>query len=270
MRLGLGSYACAWSIGVPGYAAATNLHAAGLIERAGSLGLKVVQIADNIPLGAQTAGQIEGIRAAASRAGIELELGTRGIFPRHVERFIRLCGDLDARLLRVVVDTADHHPSPQEVVSMVRTCLPTLTASGVTLAIENHDRFSSRTLAAIIEQIGSSFVGVCLDTVNSFGALETPEQVVEILGPHTVNLHLKDFTISREPHAMGFRITGSPAGQGLLNIPYVLERVRSFQRDMNAILELWPAPEPSAGDTEAKEERWCAESVRYLRTLIPN
>jgi sugar phosphate isomerase/epimerase len=138
------------------------------------------------------------------------------------------------------------------------------------LGIENHDRLSASALAEIVDRISSPAVGICLDTANSFGALEGPQWVVQTLGPYVVNLHLKDFTIRREPHMMGFRIEGAPAGQGLLDVPWVLDQLRAFGRDVNVILELWPPPEPDVAATIAKEAMWRAASIRYLRTLIPD
>ena len=140
--------------------------------------------------------------------------------------------------------------------------------AGVTLAIENHDRFPASVLAGIVRALGTEWVGVCLDTVNSFGALEGPRVVVETLGPLTVNLHVKDFAIFRAGHQMGFTIEGRPAGQGRLDVPWLLELLHQQGRDVNAILELWTPPEAALDNTIAKERRWAEESAAYLRTLI--
>ena len=112
-------------------------------------------------------------------------------------------------------------------------------------------------------------MGICLDTVNSFGALEGPEVVVEALAPYTVNLHVKDFIIRRANHMMGFAIEGTPAGQGRLDIPWLLERLRAAGRDPNAIIELWTPPEPDLAATIAKEDAWARESVAYMRSVLP-
>jgi sugar phosphate isomerase/epimerase len=109
---------------------------------------------------------------------------------------------------------------------------------------------------------------VCLDTVNSFAALEPPEVVVRTLAPYTVNLHVKDFDVVRVGHQLGFSIEGKPAGKGRLDIPWTIEYLKSKGRDPNAILELWT---PYAGTVEltiAREEEWAAESMRYLREII--
>jgi sugar phosphate isomerase/epimerase len=170
----------------------------------------------------------------------------------------------------VVVDTKDHHPSPEEVVGLVRAVLPELEAAGIALAIENHDRFKARTFAEIIEAIHSPFAGICLDTVNSFGALEGPEVVVSALAPYVVNLHVKEFIIRRASHSMGFSITGMPAGQGMLDMPWLLDQLNRFGRSYNAIIEQWPAPEAAMEATIAKELDWVRQSVAYLRTVIPD
>jgi hypothetical protein len=54
----------------------------------------------------------------------------------------------------------------------------------------------------------------------------------------------------------------------MLDIPWLLARLRDFGRDPNAILETWPPPEADIRHTIAKEDDWVQESIRYLRTLI--
>jgi sugar phosphate isomerase/epimerase len=111
-------------------------------------------------------------------------------------------------------------------------------------------------------------VAICLDTVNSFGALEGPETVVAALAPWVVNLHVKDFVIRRVDYQLGFVIEGCPAGQGRLDVAWLLDELRAAGRAPNAILELWTSPEPTLKGTIEKEDRWASASVNYLRTLI--
>ena len=141
--------------------------------------------------------------------------------------------------------------------------------AGVCLALENFETFKAAELADMLGRIGGEMVGVCLDTVNSVGALEGPEVVVKALAPLTVNLHVKDYTIRRMDHRLGFVIEGRPAGQGQLDIPCLLESVRDNGHDPSVILEQWTPPGRTVADTIAVEERWAAESVRYMRALLP-
>ncbi len=268
MRLGLGSYACAWAIGVAGYdRPATPMDAVGLVHRAAELGLKLVQIADNLPLERESCGSLREIRRAAAGNGIGIEVGTRGIGAPHLRRMLEVCGELESPLLRVVVDPS-RPLRPEQTASELQDVAPDLERAGVVLAIENHDRIPAMDLAGMVKPAGSEHIGICLDTVNSFGCLEGPEYVVSHLAPYVVSLHVKDFAVRRAPHMMGFEITGTPAGQGMLDLPRVLRALRQAGRDPNAILELWPPPEQTIAGTVAKEEQWARESVAYLRTLI--
>jgi sugar phosphate isomerase/epimerase len=153
-------------------------------------------------------------------------------------------------------------------VARLRPFLPDLAEAGLRLAIENHDRFSTRTLVWIVEQLGVERVGICLDTVNSFGALEGPEQVVKALGPHTLCLHIKDFVVRRVSYQMGFVVEGCPAGRGRLDVPWLLEALQTCPCPFNAILETWVTPGDSLAETIHRERAWTEEGVRYLRGLI--
>ena len=118
--------------------------------------------------------------------------------------------------------------APLASVRTIRPVLPELHGAGITLAIENHDRFTARQFAQIVQQLDSPAVGICLDTVNSLGALEGPDAVVTALAPWVVSLHVKEFCIRRADHQMGFIIEGRPAGQGRLNVPWLLEQLRTL------------------------------------------
>jgi sugar phosphate isomerase/epimerase len=282
MRLGIGSYTYVWSAGVPGYPAAPRpLTTDRLLDTGAELGVRVVQIADNLPLDRLTHPELDRLLRRAGRLGIALEVGTCGIRPDHLRRYAQIAARLKSPILRTVLDTADHEPTPAEVVDTLRAVVPDFERAGVCLAIENHDRFRAATLADILKRVGSSppcpppprgegWVGVCLDTANSIGCVENLDTLLRVLGRWTVNLHIKDYCIFRPPHHKGFVVEGRPAGRGQLDVPALLAALRATGRDMSAIVELWPPPEPTVAESVAKEEAWARESVRYLRQLIPD
>ena len=131
--------------------------------------------------------------------------------------------------------------------------------------LENHDRLKAWEFADIVERVNSPNVGICLDSVNSMGAGEGLEEVVRTLAPYTVNLHVKDFGIRRLPHLMGFQIDGRPAGEGMLNVPWLVGQIAPYGRCQTAILEQWVVPDDDPLATVAKEERWAEWSMNYLR-----
>jgi 3-oxoisoapionate decarboxylase len=242
----------------------------GLLAEAERLGTRVLQVCDKLPLTRLTPAELDEFERRTRAAGIAVEVGTRGMQPDNVLLHLRLAERFHSSFVRIVTDSTGDEPSPEEVVARLRAFLPAFQSAGVKLALENHDRFSARTLAGILEQVGTEHAGICLDTVNSFGALEGPEVVVRTLATYTLNLHVKDFTIERVSSKMGFIVTGRPAGEGRLDLPWLLERLRAAGRDVNAILEIWPPFGPTLEETIARERAWVETSVRNLRKLIPD
>ncbi|MFC5409585.1 sugar phosphate isomerase/epimerase family protein [Larkinella bovis] len=267
MQVGISTYTYGWAVGTPGHRPAPPLDETGLLDRAKAFGVHVVQFGDNFPLHELPPERIDQLRERAQTEQIQLEIGARGLTADHLERYVSLCSQLSSRLLRFVIDAPGYEPSIDTVVSLLRKAEPELRRAGITLGLENHDRLKAREFAGIIEGIGSEHVGICLDSVNSLGAGEGLEEVVDTLAPYTVNLHLKDFGIVRLPHLMGFQVDGRPAGRGMLNIPWLLETVRKNGRCQTAILEQWVVPENDLRATIAKETAWAAESIQYLRTI---
>lgn len=270
MRLGISSYTYTWAVGVPGHPPEPPLSALDLLARAAGLGVRVVQICDNLPLHRVKESELGTMVQRARELAIEVQVGTRGLGGDHIRTYLRLAKRFGSSLVRVVTDATDARPTKEEIVRLARDVVPEFAEARVQLAIENHDRFRTAGFATTVAEIGSPWVGVCLDTVNSFGALEGPDVVVEALAPLVVNLHVKDFDVRRMDHQMGFVIEGRPAGQGRLDVPRLLSQLRTAGRDPDAILELWTPPEATLTATMAKERRWAEESIAYLRPLIPD
>lgn len=85
-----------------------------------------------------------------------------------------------------------------------------------------------------------------------------------------INLHVKDYVVRRLPHQMGFHVEGRPAGQGGLDVPWLLDVIDAKAPcPLNAILETWTPPEPDLGATIRKEAEWVEASVAYLRSHLP-
>lgn len=268
MKLGIGSYSFGWQVGVAGYLPAKPMQVWDLLKRAKQYDVRVIQIADNMPLHILAENELEAFRLSVREANIEIEVGMRGLKHDLLDCYIELAVFFQSPILRIVMDMKNYEPSEEEVVSILKDFEPKLLRNGVVLAIENHDRFSSKSLVRIMNSVNTDAVGICLDTVNSMGAGEGIETIIGNLVPYTVNLHLKDFQIKRVDYLMGFVVEGCPAGKGRLNIPELLEKVYQSKRNVNAILELWTPPEPSIIETVMKEDAWVTESITYLRKYI--
>jgi sugar phosphate isomerase/epimerase len=237
----------------------------GLLTLARDLHAGVIQIADNLSLDSFSEDELTRLRHTAESWNIEIEIGTRGVEPGHLLRYLRIAHCIGARILRTLTHTADSRPDLVQIEAWIREALPRFEDAGVSLALENYERHSCAEMASLIERLGSPNAGICLDTVNSLGALETPREVVALLGPHTINLHVKDFQIRRIDTMMGYLVTGCAAGEGQLDIAWLVGEMHRYGRDPNLILELWPPYAGSVEETVVLEREWVERSVRVLK-----
>lgn len=264
---GISSYTYTWAIGVPGSEPANPMGVFGLIDKAVDLGVKYVQIADNLPLEDFRQKKLLDLRAYAQTRQVKIEVGARKLTRERLEKYIAIADSLDSDILRFVIDGPGYEPAPGEVVRVVEVCLPMLRNNKVRLAIENHDRLLTTEFVEIIRRVGDPSVGICLDTVNSMGAAEGLETVIERLAPLTVNFHVKEFTVKRISHMMGFVIEGLPLGMGMLPLKTILPRLDT--RCRTAILEQWTPPvEGDLAATIKRESDWAEQSMAHLKSVL--
>ena len=262
IRPGVSSYAFGWAVNAGGFTPEM------LLDFAVTQDLRVIQFGDHLPLHKLTRVALDSLGASAKKMGVEIETGARGLTREHLETYVAISEILGARLLRFVIDGSGYKPSLNEVAEIVRCALPRLRQAGVTLGIENHDRIPCTALRKLVDKIGDEHVGICLDTANSLGAGEGIGEALECLSPVCVNLHVKDFAITRLPYLMGFTVTGRPLGEGMLPLHAVLSTVSRYKRCRTAVVETWPPPEPEPPRTLEKEREWAVRSIRVLSEAL--
>lgn len=264
MQLGFGSYTFTWSFGVDGFPPPSRpMSVRGLIELAAQKELSIVQLADNVPLNTYDWAELEAIRSFADEKGVTLEVGTRGTSTEHIRNYLEIARALGSSIIRTIATEPDLSQAEVEIA----TVLPQLERDGIALALENHGLHTTKQLKSLFQRFDHPLIGCCLDTVNSFSALDMPDRVVDDLAPFTINLHMKDFEIRRIEHQMGFVITGTPAGSGRLDIPRILNAIRSAGRRPTCILELWTPFDGSIDKAVEMEREWFETSLIYLKSL---
>jgi sugar phosphate isomerase/epimerase len=264
MSAGVGSFAFGWAVGH----ARPPFDEYALLAFARRHAVRVVQLADNLPVHRWRRERLEQFADAAHAAGVSIELGARGLTDAHLAEYLDLCRQCRSPLLRFVADAEAYEPSADDLTALIRNAGAALAAAGVMLALENHDRFPAAVLRRVIERAGAENAGICLDTANSLGAGEGLAAVTDILAPLTVNLHVKDVRIARLPHSMGFLIEGRPLGQGQLPIAETLERVRRHGRCASVILEAWTPPAATMEETIVQELADADASIERLKALV--
>lgn len=265
MFLGLSTFTYGWKVGSEHFRSPFPLDENGLLEKTLQMELSCLQLGDNLPVHLLDPERRECLKKRAGENNIRLELGARGMTPAHLELYTGLAVDFGAPLLRFVIDGENYEPGKDAILGILKDIKPVLEKNRVVLGIENHDRFKSRELAGIIEAAGSDHIGICLDCANSLGAGEGLEQVAGLLAPHAVNLHIKDFTVKRLPHKMGFIVEGAPFGKGLLDLDFLMGKLSEYRKCQSAILEQWVPPEASPEASVLKEEAWADEGIARLK-----
>jgi len=268
MQLGISSYTYTWAVGVPGSFPETPMSAYVLVDKARASGLKLLQIADNLPIEGMTDEQLADLFNYSKKQDVAIEMGSRGLTSEHTFKCLETAEKIHSPILRMVIDKPGFEPGLENVISIINELIPEFRSRKIKLAIENHDRFKSWEFEDIIQSVGSDWIGICLDSVNSMGAGEGFDEVSKRLLPYTINLHIKDFTIRRVSHKMGIIIEGAPAGRGMLNLSGLVLILSETGLCQSAILELWTPPEPAITDTILKEEKWAHESIDYLKHIF--
>lgn len=268
MRFGVGTYAFAWSIGVPGNRPEEPMTVFQFLEKAKTLGADCVQIADNLPLDHYSPTELKQVKEKAQEFGLAIEIGARGLRPENIKKHLELADFFNSPILRMVIDADGYEPEVPEIIDLINSFLPAFRTKNIKLAIENHDRLKAAEFLEIIKKTDEKQVGICLDSVNSIGADEGFAEVARLLLPYTINLHVKDYSIKRLSHNMGFSITGTPTGLGMLPLHWLIEELDKIGNCQSAIMELWPAPENHIQETIDKEQAWAKESAEYLKSIL--
>lgn len=269
-RIGISSFAYCFACGSrPSHKPEHILTPFGLIDKAAELEVCVVQIGDNMPLEKYSAEDLEKIRMHAAAKGITLEAGMRKATKERLSTYIDIAHAIGAGVLRVITDGDGFTPDINELCGIISSVIPQLEKAGVTLGIENHDRFSAREYAEIAERAGHPQVGLTLDTVNSLSHEEPAGEVLKHMAPHCVCLHMKDYVIKRYNGGGGLKITGACPGKGRLDIQGFYEECRErSDRDFNVILESWLEPGETVEETLRTEDEWVREGIRILKEVV--
>ena len=262
MAIGLSTYAFFWRWSER---APRPLTLFDMLEQTSDLGVPVFQICDYPAIESFSDGELAELGEAAADYGITLELGTRGVRPDHLERYLDLAGALGATVVRSMLRTADHQPSTEEATSLLKQVLPAYEDAGVRIALETYEQVSTTDLMAVVDGVDSPNLGVCLDPANCVARLELPADVVAGTAARVLNIHVKDFEFTRQAGWVGFTLVGCPLGQGLLDYDGMIAAVRPGP-GVNQIVEHWLPWQDSFETTALVEDQWTRHNINTLRS----
>ena len=268
MQLGISTYSFPWRIGAKNFTPPIPLGPHELLQYAAARDIRFVQFGDNYPLHLLSDDELHQLKMRADQLHLSIQVGAKKLTVENVLSYIPIALSMQTDFIRIVIDDDNYYPSESMVIEIINQLLPHLKRANLVLAIENHDRFPVLSLNNIIRSTDVDHVSICLDTANSLGAGEGLGEVLSVLAPYTVNLHIKDFVVKRVNHKMGFRVSGCTAGDGILDIPSVIREIDKHGRCSAAILELWSDPQSTIEETIEKEKASVEKSIEYLKTIL--
>lgn len=261
--IGLGTYAYFWQ---HSDRALDPLSLIDAFEDTREQGVELFQICDYAPLETMSDALLREAASAARDLGITIELGTKGIAPEHLARFLEIAEIFDARLLRSMVYGPDSRPTLAEAETWLRSGIRAFEAAGVTIALETYEQMATADLVGLVERVGSPHLGICLDPANVVARLEQPTACVEQTSALVKNVHVKDFAFARQDGWVGFTYSGTAMGTGMHDYPQLLAAVRPRERGINEIVEHWLPWQADAETTIRTEREWTRITLDYLRS----
>jgi sugar phosphate isomerase/epimerase len=239
-----------------------------LLRKAVEMEVGLVQLADNYPLEKLSNAELDDLKSFAKANSISLEVGTKGIDETHLLKMLDIALQLESPLLRVLPAFFGSSAILNDVESKINRVLPRFEKEGITMVLENTEAFRAAEYSGLMKRVNHPDFQMCIDLVNALGIMEGPEFVLETLIPFCGNFHFKDVIVRRSETVMGFAVSGTPAGQGDLSLPWILEQLEIHGKSPSIIIELWPTWQGTIEETMILEERWTRESVAYMKSVL--
>jgi len=256
MKLGIDSYATRNS----------GLDPAGVLGLAAELGLAGV-LFELSPFTSFRDDDLARIRAAAEEKRLYLEFGMGSIMHWHpmAEKGRQLLADAgyDTRVsgARIVIDQLqvakklgspllrcvagnllirdqgyDMAATADEVVAILRESCRAAADMGMKIAMENHADFTVRELASIHARVNSPAFGFTVDCANLAFDLDAPLRLAEILAPHALTTHFKNYRIIRTGE--GLALQNGALGDGDIDLPAIAATLAKYNPEINLNIEI--------------------------------
>ncbi|SDT98758.1 Sugar phosphate isomerase/epimerase [Verrucomicrobium sp. GAS474] len=196
-----------------------------------------------------------------------LEAGGNAKAKEEMIAHIEHAAAIGAPVMRVVGSSlmfrnAPHEPQLKILAQWFREAAAVAEKKGIRLAVENHIDYNSDEILWLIEEVGSEYFGVNLDTANFIRVLDDPVEATRKLAKHVFATHVKDLRpVKGVSVREWYYFSSVAAGTGLVEVESIARILKeagykgflAFETDM---------PHP---DYEGEEERMIEESMAYLK-----
>ncbi|MEM0488160.1 MAG: sugar phosphate isomerase/epimerase family protein [Candidatus Bathyarchaeia archaeon] len=270
MRVGISTWTFGWSFGIPGYPQPeTPMTLFDLLDKAKELNVSIVQMGENIPLERLDENTLNEVANKARKMDIEIEVLTFGTSPQIIQRFLEIAKVMNSKIVRTYTLNEEVAAGLQTIINNIKSVIKDYEREGVTLLLENHEEIPAKDLRFIVERIESENIGILLDTGNSYGIGEPLNYVTEVFLPYIGGVHVKEFTIKRMEHKLGFEMFGVPIGEGMINIDWLLKTlIAAEKKHIHLVIEQWTPFIKTLNATIRLEHEWAVRNVEFLKKKL--
>jgi sugar phosphate isomerase/epimerase len=247
LKTGLNPYGLTYHLGIQAVGTPrANPRPAGLegyIALATEIGAKSLELWEGWT-GKMSDTELDALGARLRGLGME-PIGSSGLQTADFANSIRIAHHLGAKVMRFALTPVlcgDRSAAGSRWTELVdntwtrlRQLAPMAAGHGLTIAIENHQDFTSRELVRFCEEVGPN-VGIVFDTANSFPVAESPLDFARVIAPHVRYLHLKDYNVQFT--AEGYRLVRCPSGDGAVPFTDIVEILAEHHETMLAAIEI--------------------------------
>ncbi len=221
--------------------------------------------------------QISKIRKLNEQLGLYIEVAGWGANRDALISQIKKAHDVGASVLRTALgglrlNTWDRKilaAELKEKKEQLRSVIPDLKKNNIRLAVENHQDALIDEFVEILDSLDREWIGSCPDTGNNLFVAENPSLAFETLLPYAYACHFKDFAIHpTSVFPAGGIITGVALGQGVFDLPHLMDLIRKHAPHINVTIENQLEPKATSQESVEYEEACARESVRYAREIL--
>jgi sugar phosphate isomerase/epimerase len=220
--------------------------AVALLEESRTFGAAGIQI----DLGPQDAPQAKELRRRSEAYGMYIEASISPPKSQDdIERFDQSIGVAQAagatfarttimpgRRYEEFKSLDEFRQAEQRGIQSLQRAEPVLARRRFRLAVENHKDQRIAEKLAMIKNLNSEFIGLCVDVGNSFTLLEDPLEVARAFAPYAFTVHFKDQAVQANPD--GFWFADVALGEGFLELPELVKILCTAKPDLHLNLEV--------------------------------
>ncbi len=126
--------------------------------------------------------------------------------------------------------------SSQRAAERLRQVEPIVARHRMRLAVENHKCHRVEERLELLKRLSSEWIGMCVDTGNSFALCEDPMNVVRAYAPFAFSVHVRDQGV--QEYEDGFLFTDLALGQGFLDVAAAVRVLREAHPELHFSLEM--------------------------------